>query len=72
MNKKLYISLFFSNLVKLNPLSSNHRMYNFIQNSSKYLRYASNSQKISSMNLATFHVVVQFQSFRIWKWWHYP
>ena len=28
MNKKLYISLFFSNLVKLNPLSSNHRMYN--------------------------------------------
>ena len=72
MNKKLYISLFFSNLVKLNPLSSNHRMYNFIQNSSKYLRYASNSLKISSMNLVMFHVVVLFPSFRIWKWWRYP
>ena len=35
------------------------------QNSSKYLRYASNSLKISSMNLVMFHVVVLFPSLRI-------
>ncbi|MDU5344328.1 MAG: IS982 family transposase, partial [Prevotella bivia] len=28
MNKKLYISLIFSNLVVFKTLSSNHRMYN--------------------------------------------
>ena len=72
MSKRLYISLIFSNLVVLKTLSSNHRMYNLIQNSSKYLRYASNSLKISSMNLVMFHVVVMFPSFRIWKWWRYP
>ena len=30
MNKKLYISLIFSNLVPLKPLSLNHRMYNLL------------------------------------------
>ena len=39
----------------------------FIQNSSKYLRYASNSLKISSMNRVMFHVVVLFPSFLTWK-----
>ena len=43
-----------------------------MQNSSKYLRYASNSLKISSMIRVMFHVVVLFPSFRIWKWWRYP
>ena len=67
------MSLIFSNLVVIKTLSSNHRMYNlFMQNSSKYLRYASNSLKISSMIRVMFHVVVLFPSFRIWKWWRYP
>ena len=35
------MSLIFSNLVVIKTLSSNHRMYNLMQNSSKYLRYAS-------------------------------
>ncbi len=38
----------------------------------RYLRYASNSLKISSMIRVMFHVVVLFPSFRIWKWWRYP
>ena len=72
MSKKSYISLIFSNSVVFKTLSSNHRMNNFMQNSSKYLRYANNSLKISSINRVMFHVVVLFPSFRIWKWWRYP
>ena len=67
------MSLIFSNLVVIKTLSSNHRMYNlYAKGSSKYLRYASNSLKISSMIRVMFHVVVLFPSFRIWKWWRYP
>ncbi len=66
------MSLIFSNLVVIKTLSSNHRMYNLYAKSSKYLRYASNSLKISSMIRVMFHVVVLFPSFRIWKWWRYP
>ena len=67
------MSLIFSNLVVIKTLSSNHRMYNlYAKRSSKYLRYASNSLKISSMIRVMFHVVVLFPSFRIWKWWRYP
>ena len=72
MSKRLYISLIFSNLVVLKTLSSNHRMYNLYTKFVKFLRYANNSLKISSMNLVMFHVVVLFPSFRIWKWWRYP
>ena len=31
MSKKLYMSLIFSNLVVIKTLSSNHRMYNLLQ-----------------------------------------
>lgn len=67
------MSLIFSNLVVIKTLSSNHRMYNLYAKFVKiYLRYASNSLKISSMIRVMFHVVVLFPSFRIWKWWRYP
>ena len=72
MSKRLYILLIFSNLVVVETLSSNHSMYNRYTKLSKYLRYANNSLKISSMNRVMFHVVVLFPSFRIWKWWRYP
>ena len=39
---------------------------------SKYLRYASNSLKILSMNLGNVPHRVLFLSFQTWKWWHYP
>ena len=63
MSKRLYILLIFSNLVVVETLSSNHRMYNRYTKLSKYLRYANNSLKISSMNRVMFHVVVLFPKF---------
>ena len=42
-------------------------MYNRYTKLSKYLRYANNSLKISSMNRVMFHVMVLFLSFRAWK-----
>ena len=50
----------------------NKEVIKVFQNYTKYLRYASNSLKISSMIRVMFHVVVLFPSFRIWKWWRYP
>ena len=67
MSKKLYILLIFNNLVVVKTLSSNHRMYNRYTKLSKYLRYASNSLKISSMNRVMFHAVVLSLSFLTWK-----
>ena len=74
MSKKLYISLIFSNLVVIKTLSSNHRMYvhTFIQNSSKYLRYASNYLKNSPMNRGMFHTAALFIGFSTWKYRPYP
>ena len=72
MSRRLYISLIFSDLVVFKTLSSNHRMYNRYTKLSKYLRYASNSLKISSMNRVMFLAVVLFLSFLTWKWWHCP
>ena len=72
MSRKLYISLIFSDLAVFKTLSSNHRMYNRYTKLSKYLRYASNSLKISSMNRVMFLAVVLFLSFLTWKWWHCP
>ena len=42
-------------------------MYNRYTKLSKYLRYANNSLKISSMNRVMFHVMVLFLSFLTWK-----
>ncbi len=67
------MSLIFSNLVVIKNIKFKPSYVQpLCKIRQKYLRYASNSLKISSMIRVMFHVVVLFPSFRIWKWWRYP
>lgn len=43
-----------------------------MQNSSKYLRYASNYLKNSPMNRGMFHTAALFIGFSTWKYRSYP
>ena len=68
MNKKLYISLIFTNLVVFKTLSSNHRMHDLYTKFVKILEIC----KQFSENLVNESGNVPrrglFLSFRTWKW----